>query len=1013
MTPEDFKPALSTAVAESRFYASRDGRYSSTIIHAGGRVLMVKHVGYQELDDARSDIASFQEVFEDLQARGIEGPYYLCIDATEFEGASYAARKHVRKEVKHRRAHVAAIAGYGVGPLIRSIAALFQVLRWSIGIYLFDDETAGLSFLRQHEREPARLSTETPAPAAAVEGTSSNTDNGPVVVPGQSSKFLHFLNQHLPHAEVLEFGGFEQRVLQPEDWIYTSPDNSFRCQAVLVGKDIVLTTMRGYLDQRNALALGALREQILSPLAGLHLYFVHDCQAVTGASLAARREVLSWQGPFGAIIPLQVFVGEGETEMLMSWARTVAPEAFQSIILRDSVTVAFEEIRQFQAFQPESMGNAELDHSLEFSYNLKLGGRTVRVIRPPHWSLESPEADSAAAFSLVGDDTLYLENRGVEREPHTSARLDLMEQVLSELGGRKLHYIHDDRGVSEVTSESRRVQIEHFRANRELFSSTTHIGSPATRKLLTLVEPILAAIGHRVQTASSLEEAWLKSHGLDPEPTESASVPQGTEQRALDPTEVEQLLDLQTDRLHQYHSLSQRLLEGMTRITWEDSHEFEPIDLDPASPFAALFSSLELLQKDFREILAERDKREAELAKAQIEAEAANRSKTEFLATVSHELRTPLTPIIGLIERLQGTSLNADQRSDIDGIQRAAGGLLRQVSDLLDFATIESGKLRLKNRPCDLSPLLTSALELHRQSAEDKGLSFRLRGLSSLPPLLEVDPVRFRQVLDNLVNNAIKFTERGSIVIDVNAEPGTESELCRVKVAVKDTGLGVPEQEALDIFGRFSRGQEATDSARPGVGLGLAIASNLVELMGGLIGLESTGEQGSTFWFELDLRVAARNETGGATAYRGSDYAALPGGVRILLVDDNEDIRNFAAQVLRDAGCQTFAAGNGAQALDQLLQQPVDLILMDCKMPVMDGYETTEELRRLGGALGDTPVVALTAYALEEERERCYAAGMNDYLTKPFSRTQLFSKISRNLRTRTESPTARHDSRAM
>jgi CheY-like chemotaxis protein len=237
------------------------------------------------------------------------------------------------------------------------------------------------------------------------------------------------------------------------------------------------------------------------------------------------------------------------------------------------------------------------------------------------------------------------------------------------------------------------------------------------------------------------------------------------------------------------------------------------------------------------------------------------------------------------------------------------------------------------------------------------------------------------------------------VLIDVSTEATDQPGVCALRIAVTDTGPGVPKQEAREIFKRFNRGRDAEQNVQPGVGLGLAIASTLVELMGGMIGLEMSDGGGSTFWFRLELPEVDPESFETESQRRSGEHTALPAGTRLLLVEDNTEIREFAAQLLCDAGCETFTASNGDEALRQLMDTPVDLILMDCKMPIMDGYETTEELRRLDGELCRTPVVALTAYALDEERERCFAAGMNDYLTKPFSRAQLFATIARNLPT--------------
>jgi len=1000
MTTAPIRTPPGMPIAEPVSHLRDDGRFSMTLVHAGGHLLKLKKSGYEQLEDSQQESDCFNTMRQRLHDIGIEGPSYLCVDATQWDGMSAAAARYTVSKSKQTAVHFAAVAGYGVNPLLRSVSWLFQRLRWNIGVHLFATEDECLQFLRKHEiqNSAAEAPTSPPGPAATQEvGTGRKPESAELPQAKLPATTRLFLNKHLRNAETLEIAGFGQQVIQPPAWVYTSDDNSFRFQAVLVREDTLIATMRGYLAEDTVGILGALWEEILDSIEGLYPYVVHDCLGVSGASLAARREVLSWQERCGTRVPWQVIVGVEDTEVLVSWARAAAPELLANVQLRDTITAAFEEVHKHQSAQREWTENSPLESGSEFASYLPLGGRMVRVLRPPTWSIMAEDGQAESTYFLMGGDTLCLENRGNESDLHTRNRLELMERILAELGDRKLHYIHDDQAVTEVTATSRRLQIAHFRNKADQFTSTTHIGSPTTRRLLTLVEPILAATGFRVRTATSLEHAWLKTHPPAPELADEVSQPAEVSRPPLETLAVEELLSLQTDRLQEYQQLSERLLEGMANIYCEEESQFDESSLSPANPFASLFSALQLLQRDFNEILEERDRRETELAKAQIQAEAANRAKTEFLATISHELRTPLTPILGLIERLEATELDAGQRSSVDGISRAASGLLQQVSDLLDFTTIEAGKLRLNNKACDVSSLLASLGELHRESAERKGLSLSIQGLGTLPPLLEVDAGRFRQIVDNLISNSIKFTDEGSVMIKVSTIPSTLEFATRVRVSVKDTGPGVPERESTDIFKRFRRGREAEDSVRPGVGLGLAIASTLVEHMGGMIGLETQPGKGATFWFELDLPVVDPDVFEAESQLRSGECETLPGGIRLLLVDDNDDIRVFASQILSEAGCLTFTASNGVEALEQLTREPVDLVLMDCKMPVMDGFETTEELRRLDNELSTTPVVALTAYALDEERERCFMVGMNDYLTKPFSRAQLFAKIVKNL----------------
>lgn len=369
--------------------------------------------------------------------------------------------------------------------------------------------------------------------------------------------------------------------------------------------------------------------------------------------------------------------------------------------------------------------------------------------------------------------------------------------------------------------------------------------------------------------------------------------------------------------------------------------------------------------------------------RAQQAAVAANAAKTRFLANMSHELRTPLNGILGVGQWLESTPLAESQRHFVQILLGSGRALLAIVNDLLDLSRIEQRRFELEQRPADPAALIVETVRAFEIAAGEKGLALVWRGLEGLPPAVMVDAARFRQILSNLVANAIKFTPRGAVTVEVRCEARPAS--AKLELTVADTGIGIPAEAQERLFERFYQVDTTISRRFGGTGLGLAIAKELVEAMGGRIAVESAPGQGSKFsiWLELPLAEAP------AAAAEPERNAEIAGNAEILLVEDNQINEVVARRLLERAGYRVTSVGDGEAALRECGARHFDAILMDCQMPVMDGFEAAAELRRRENGGRRTPIIALTAAAMSGERERCVAAGMDDYLTKPIDLAEL------------------------
>ena len=434
------------------------------------------------------------------------------------------------------------------------------------------------------------------------------------------------------------------------------------------------------------------------------------------------------------------------------------------------------------------------------------------------------------------------------------------------------------------------------------------------------------------------------------------------------------------------------VLTGSFVTTWLIFNTFSQFKED------AEYQTLELLQKERelnQELSLKQEKLENYIGQLEVATEElakSTKAKSEFLATMSHEIRTPMNAILGMTHLLKQDSPRKDQIEPINILDFSGKTLLSLIDDVLDFSKIEAGKIEFESIEFELNKLVNVIIESFRITAKNKSIELKTDIGDGIPNLLVGDPARLTQILNNLYSNALKFTEEGEVLLSVNIVDDFDDSV-RLQFAISDTGIGIEEDRVDTIFESFTQASQNTKRLFGGTGLGLTISKQLTELQGGSISVESEEGEGSTFYVELTFEKGSSEEEAKAIT-ENFDSAKSLSGLKVLLAEDNLVNQKVMLRFLERWNVEMKVVDNGLEAVEAIKENNYDVVLMDLQMPKMDGYEASENIRKLDDPYKrKTPIIALTAAALKEVREKVYASGMNDFVTKPFNPADLEQKL--------------------
>ncbi len=755
-------------------------------------------------------------------------------------------------------------------------------------------------------------------------------------------------------------------IVQKPQWTDIRISNDFVVTYRLIGDRILHAAPQGYFTKGNLEKADAVLDQVLkeSVAPGVRIVEIDDFKNIIGSTTRSGRiaGIRYFEEKTEKYIGLIAFTVSWRTKLFLRVAWRTCREPYKFDIKNDYEKAIKQALQMIQQFDTRDC--FDLDN----------------FITRPEWKYEGDTLFTQC--KVLSDKVMYAIHKGYlqnqDVEPVSQIIADIFRAGYFK--DSSPYYIADYSGVTGASWYGRVKFLKSFKSLKDTYgppkvfimiigSQVVNIAMKMAQKKMGLPMFFVRDINEALSTIRRLEDP---SHQL------LSSPPAGDRNKELgDP----------------YEKYEEEIMDFIGSLTW-DAPGKQLKDVADDHPFKSVFDAISLVKLDIDELLLESKK-------AREEAEFANNAKSQFLATISHEIRTPLNGILGMTDLLLGSPLTEEQQDQLMDIKYSGDSLLDIINEILDFAKIEAGKVDLDQTVFKLRDMINRVIATVAIKAHDKKLVLLSHVDHDVPDMLIGDPIRIRQVLINLIDNAVKFTNVGEVRLSIGKKNETDR-LVSLVFSVFDTGMGIPKDKIPAIFEKFSQLDNSSTRQHSGTGLGLAIVRSLIQLMGGNIAVESTIGKGSRFFFEIFLEKALENQgsnkeekelsatTSLSTPLNETKFTRL----NVLLAEDNLINRKLVDRYLKIKGWNVIHAQNGMEAVQKYQENAVDVILMDIQMPEMDGYDATIKIRELEAGTGRrVPIIALSAHALESYMKKSHSSGMDDYLTKPINPVEMYRVI--------------------